>query len=108
MSFGSIAEDYDGLRPQAPPQAVDWLMPSECEVAVDVGAGTGVHGRAAGTRQVWVTDAPGQVTPTPQGRGGHGVCAFKITSTVQLASPRAQLSGGSCEHWKAALGPSPA
>jgi len=52
MSFGSIAEDYDGLRPQAPQPAVDWLMPPGCEVAVDVGAGTGLFthtlaGRAA-------------------------------------------------------------
>ena len=46
MSFGSIAEDYDGLRPQAPQQAVDWLVPPGCEVAVDVGAGTGLFTRA--------------------------------------------------------------
>lgn len=45
MSFGSIAEDYDGLRPQAPQQAVDWLLPSDCDVAVDVGAGTGLFTR---------------------------------------------------------------
>src|SRR6201999_68315 len=45
MSFGSIAEDYDGLRPQAPQQAVDWLLPPGCELAVDVGAGTGLFTR---------------------------------------------------------------
>jgi SAM-dependent methyltransferase len=45
MSFGSIAEDYDGLRPQAPQEAVDWLVPSGCEIAVDVGAGTGLFTR---------------------------------------------------------------
>ncbi|MCV7029972.1 class I SAM-dependent methyltransferase [Mycobacterium sherrisii] len=45
MSFGSIAEDYDGLRPQAPREAVDWLVPPGCEVAVDVGAGTGLFTR---------------------------------------------------------------
>lgn len=45
MSFGSIAEDYDGLRPHPPHEAVDWLLPSECEVAVDVGAGTGLFTR---------------------------------------------------------------
>jgi SAM-dependent methyltransferase len=45
MSFGSIAEDYDGLRPQAPPEAVDWMVPPGCEVAVDVGAGTGLFTR---------------------------------------------------------------
>ncbi len=45
MSFGSIAEDYDQLRPQPPQQAVAWLVPTECEVAVDVGAGTGLFTR---------------------------------------------------------------
>lgn len=45
MSFGSIAEDYDGLRPQAPPEAVSWLVPPDCKVAVDVGAGTGLFSR---------------------------------------------------------------
>ncbi len=45
MSFGSIAEDYDGLRPHPPQQAVDWLLPPDCEVAVDVGAGTGLFTR---------------------------------------------------------------
>ncbi len=45
MSFGSIAEDYDGLRPQAPREAVDWLVPPGCQVAVDVGAGTGLFTR---------------------------------------------------------------
>jgi SAM-dependent methyltransferase len=45
MSFGSIAEDYDGLRPQAPQEAVGWLVPPGCEVAVDVGAGTGLFTR---------------------------------------------------------------
>lgn len=45
MSFGSIAEDYDALRPQAPQDAVDWLVPSGCQVAVDVAAGTGLFTR---------------------------------------------------------------
>jgi SAM-dependent methyltransferase len=46
MSFGSIAEDYDELRPQPPQQAVDWLVPTDCNVIVDVGAGTGLFTRA--------------------------------------------------------------
>jgi SAM-dependent methyltransferase len=54
MSFGSIAEDYDGLRPQAPQQAVDWLVPPGCEVAVDVGAGTGLFTRALVSRAAQV------------------------------------------------------
>ncbi len=46
MSFGIIAEDYDVLRPQAPPDAVDWMVPPGCQVAVDVAAGTGLFTRA--------------------------------------------------------------
>ena len=46
MSFGSIAENYNELRPQPPRSAVDWLVPPGCEVAVDIGAGTGLFTRA--------------------------------------------------------------
>lgn len=46
MSFGAIAEDYDRLRPTPPPEAVGWLVPHGCEVAVDVAAGTGLFTRA--------------------------------------------------------------
>ncbi|MGD1171440.1 class I SAM-dependent methyltransferase [Mycobacterium seoulense] len=49
-SFGSIAEDYDGLRPRPPRQAVDWLVPPRCGVAVDLGAGTGLFTRALAGR----------------------------------------------------------
>jgi SAM-dependent methyltransferase len=46
MSFGAIAEDYDRLRPGPPEAAVDWLVPAGCQVAVDLGAGTGLLTRA--------------------------------------------------------------
>jgi SAM-dependent methyltransferase len=42
QSFGAIAEDYDRLRPGPPEEAVDWLLPAGCQVAVDLGAGTGL------------------------------------------------------------------
>jgi SAM-dependent methyltransferase len=42
MSFGLIAEDYNRLRPGSPDEAVDWLVPARCGVAVDLGAGTGL------------------------------------------------------------------
>jgi SAM-dependent methyltransferase len=42
MSFGLIAEDYNRLRPGSPDEAVDWLVPARCAVAVDLGAGTGL------------------------------------------------------------------
>jgi SAM-dependent methyltransferase len=46
MSFGAVAEDYDRLRASPPDDAVDWLLPAGCQVAVDVGAGTGLLTRA--------------------------------------------------------------
>jgi SAM-dependent methyltransferase len=46
MSFGAIAEDYDRLRSGPPEEAVDWLVPAGCQVAVDLGAGTGLLTRA--------------------------------------------------------------
>jgi SAM-dependent methyltransferase len=46
MSFGAIAGDYDRLRPPPAPEAVDWLVPERCQVAIDLGAGTGLLSRA--------------------------------------------------------------
>jgi len=46
MSFGAIAADYDRLRPSPPQEAVSWLVPAGCQIAVDVGAGTGLLTRA--------------------------------------------------------------
>jgi len=46
MSFGSIADDYDRLRPGPPPEAVDWLLPDRSDLIVDLGAGTGLLSRA--------------------------------------------------------------
>ena len=45
-SFGTIAGDYDRLRPGPPEEAVRWLVPAGCGVAVDMGAGTGLLTRA--------------------------------------------------------------
>jgi SAM-dependent methyltransferase len=50
MSFGAIAEDYDRLRPRPADAAVEWLLPAGCEVAVDLGAGTGLLSRALARR----------------------------------------------------------
>jgi SAM-dependent methyltransferase len=46
MSFGSIADDYDRVRPGPAPTALDWLVPAGCAVAVDLAAGTGLFTRA--------------------------------------------------------------
>ena len=45
-SFGSVAESYDRVRPRPAPEALDWLVPQDCALAVDVAAGTGLFTRA--------------------------------------------------------------
>jgi SAM-dependent methyltransferase len=41
-----VADDYDRVRPGPPDEALDWLVPRNCEIAVDLGAGTGLFTRA--------------------------------------------------------------
>jgi SAM-dependent methyltransferase len=50
MSFGTVADDYNRLRPEPAPDAVDWLLPAGCQVAVDLAAGTGLLTRALADR----------------------------------------------------------
>jgi SAM-dependent methyltransferase len=45
-SFGQVADDYDRTRPSPPDEALDWLVPENCEIAVDIAAGTGLFTRA--------------------------------------------------------------
>jgi len=45
-SFGQVAGDYDRVRPGPPDEALDWLVPQSCEIAVDIAAGTGLFTRA--------------------------------------------------------------
>ena len=45
-SFGQVADDYDRVRPGPPDEALDWLVPQNCQLAVDVAAGTGLFTRA--------------------------------------------------------------
>jgi SAM-dependent methyltransferase len=45
-SFGSVADSYDRVRPEPQAEALDWLVPAGCEVAVDLAAGTGLFTRA--------------------------------------------------------------
>jgi SAM-dependent methyltransferase len=44
-SFGNVAESYDRVRPGPAPEALDWLVPDGCQVAVDLAAGTGLFTR---------------------------------------------------------------
>jgi SAM-dependent methyltransferase len=50
MSFGSIADQYNRLRPSPPPSAIDWLLPDRATLVVDLAAGTGLLSRAIGSK----------------------------------------------------------
>lgn len=41
-----MADDYDRVRPGPPDEALDWLVPQNCQTAVDIAAGTGLFTRA--------------------------------------------------------------
>jgi SAM-dependent methyltransferase len=49
-SFGTVAADYDRVRPSPAPEALDWLLPERRGLVVDVGAGTGLFSRALASR----------------------------------------------------------
>jgi SAM-dependent methyltransferase len=49
-SFGSVAEAYDRFRPAPPLAAAEWVLPSPCPLAADLGAGTGALTRVLADR----------------------------------------------------------
>src|SRR5215469_4085258 len=53
-SFGNVAESYDRVRPGPPAEALDWLVPVGCGLAVDLAAGTGLFTRALAGRAAQV------------------------------------------------------
>jgi SAM-dependent methyltransferase len=50
LSFGSVAADYDRLRPSPSPSGLSWILPERCHLAVDLAAGTGLFTRALAER----------------------------------------------------------
>jgi len=57
-SFGAVAADYDRLRPPPADAAVDWLLPADARVVMDLAAGTGLLTRALAARveTVWAVE----------------------------------------------------
>lgn len=51
-SFGSAADAYERGRPSYPSSVIDWLLPSDARVAVDLGAGTGQLTRLLASKDV--------------------------------------------------------
>lgn len=82
MSFGAIADRYDRVRPQPPGEAVDWLVPAHCRIAVDLGAGTGLLSRALAARVAEVV----AVEPDP-----------RMRSVLRARSPGVRVVAGTGE-----------
>ncbi len=54
-AFGSVAGEYDRLRSGPPPEALDWMVPPDATVALEIGAGTGILTRLLVERIAHVT-----------------------------------------------------
>ena len=83
MSFGAVAADYDRLRPTAPPEAIDWLLPERREVVVDLGAGTGLLTRAVA------------------GKAGHVIAVEpdeRMRAVLAARTPGVEVLAGRGEH----------
>src|SRR5215469_1873993 len=102
MSFGAIAGEYDRLRPSPPPDAVRWLLPADCAVAVDLAAGTGLLTRALAGRAADVVavepDARMAAVLRARSRGVHVVRARGEALPLEDQSADAVLVS-SAWHW---------
>ncbi len=83
-SFGRVADSYDKVRPGPAPDAVDWLLPDDCLVAVDLAAGTGLFTRAMQGR------VPQVVAVEPDGRM-RDVLAQRSTGIRVLAGTAEEI-----------------
>lgn len=54
-SFGTVADDYNRLRPGPSPEALDWLLPEGATDVLEIGAGTGILTRLLAKRVAHVT-----------------------------------------------------
>jgi SAM-dependent methyltransferase len=89
LSFGAIAEHYNRFRPGPPAAALDWILPSRCEGAVDIGAGTGALTR------LLVHDARDVVAVEPDPRMAAVLATgVPLTTVVSARAEELPLGGG--------------
>ena len=100
LSFGQVAEDYDHYRPGLPDVVLEWLLPSDCRVVLDLGAGTGAATGALASR----VDQVIAVEPDPRMRAliaRHAPTAWVVAGRAE-AIPLEESSVDSvvvCSAW---------
>jgi len=102
MSFGAIADEYNRLRPSPPEQAVDWLLPARCQVAVDLAAGTGLLTRALAAKvsNVVAVEPDGRMGAVLRDRSpGVAVVAGKGEAIPLAAASTDAVFISSAWHW---------
>ena len=101
-SFGSIAHEYDRLRPSPSPEAIAWVVPPGCAVAVDLAAGTGLFTRAlaAAVPEVVAVEPDARMREVLVGRS-PGIRALEGTGeAIPLPDASADLvTVSSAWHW---------
>jgi SAM-dependent methyltransferase len=100
LSFGAHAEAYERARPAWPEEAARWLVPSDAELVVELGAGTGKLTRSLTTLGVEVV----AVEPDPRmlavlrERGLAGVAGSAEAIPLDDTTADAVVAGSSI-HW---------
>jgi SAM-dependent methyltransferase len=101
-SFGAIADDYDRLRPSPPEEAVGWLLPGRCELAVDVAAGTGLLSRmlASEARRVVAVEPDARMAAVLRARSAGVRVVQGTAESIPVGDARADgVFVSSAWHW---------
>jgi SAM-dependent methyltransferase len=61
MSFGAVADEYNRLRPTPPAVTLEWLLPPDAGLVVDLAAGTGLLSRALEVDRIIAIEPDGRM-----------------------------------------------
>lgn len=114
LAFGQQAREYHRLRPPVPREVVDWMLPRPCDLAIDLGAGTGILTQDLATHAVrvlaiepdpltrrvlrgecpTVTVAPGRAESMPEARDGAAdvVCVASAWHFVDVPAAVSEIA----------------
>ncbi len=101
-SFGGVAETYDRHRPAPPLEAIEWVLPSRCRLAVDIGSGTGALARRLRQRvpQVVAVEPDPRMLAVLRRRSPEIAAAMAVAERLPLADGSADAAmASSAWHW---------